>query len=156
MKTRLLASLFLILLFAVSGLWLFNLNWEERLSTDVMELIPDRSPSPELSLGRSVLNDVYANRIMIALRSADDPRSLDAYVETLQASPLVERVFNLSDVDAFAEVGQFVFEHRFDLLFPQWLQAQGANAACPPKPVWRRGEISDPGNATLLSCLVSN
>lgn len=122
MKSRLLASVFLILLFVVSGLWLVSLDWEDRLSTDVMELIPDRSPSPELSLGRSVLKDVYANRVMIALRSAEDARSVEAYVDTLEASPLVERVINLSNVDAFADVGQFVFEHRFALLFPKWLQ----------------------------------
>jgi len=125
MKSRTLASAFLILLFVVSAGWLLSLDWKQRLSTDVMELIPDRSPSPELSLGRSVLNDVYANRVMIALRSVENPRSVDAYVATLESSPLVDRVINLSDVDAFADVGQFVFEHRFELLFPQWLSEFG-------------------------------
>lgn len=127
MKSRAPATLFLVLLFAASATWLLSLDWKTRLSTDVMELIPDRSPSPELALGRSVLNYVYANRVMVALQSVDDPRAVDAYIAVLNASPLVERVTKLTDVDAFADVGQFVFEHRFALLFPKWLQALGAN-----------------------------
>ena len=127
MKSRAPATLFLLLLFAVSAAWLLSFDWQARLSTDVTELIPDRSPSPELALGRSVLNEVYADRIMIALRSVDDPQAVDTYVEVLTTSPLVERVTRLSDDDAFAEVGRFVFEQRFGLLFPQWLQAQGAD-----------------------------
>lgn len=126
MPSRKPAALFLVLLFALSTACLVSVDWNERLSTDVMDLIPDRSPSPELALGRSVLNDIYANRVMIALRPVGDSRSLEAYVDTLEASPLVGRVIHLSDVDAFAEVGQFVFEHRFTLLFPKWLQARGA------------------------------
>lgn len=121
MNLRLLASSFLLLLFLFSAGWLLSQDWEKRLSTDVMELIPDRSPSPELALGRSVLSDVYANRVMIALREVSDPRSLDVYRAHLEASPLVGKVINLSDVNLFAEVGQYVFQYRFDLLFPQWL-----------------------------------
>ncbi|MGZ0654597.1 MMPL family transporter [Coraliomargarita sp. W4R72] len=125
MKSRALASVFLFLLFFVSAGWLLSLDWKARLSTDVMELIPDRSSSPELSLGRSVLNDIYANRVMIALRSVEDVRAVEAYVATLEASPLVERVINLSSADAFKDVGQFVYQHRFELLFPQWLSTVG-------------------------------
>ena len=126
MKSRTPATLFLVLLFAGSLAWLLSLDWQTRLSTDVMELIPDRSPSPELALGQSVLNEVYADRVMIALRSVDDQRSVDAYVGVLEASPLVERVTRLTGDDAFVRVGQFVFAQRFALLFPQWLEAQGA------------------------------
>ena len=129
MASRKPASLFLVLLFALSMGWLVSLDWDERLSTDVMELIPDRSPSPELALGRSVLGDIHANRVMIALRSVSDPRSLEAYVATLEASPLIGRVIRLSEADAFADVGQFVFRNRFALLFPQWLEARGAGAS---------------------------
>lgn len=120
MKSRILASLVLFLLFIGGGAWLLSLDWETRLSTDVMDLIPERSPSPELALGRSVLSDVYANRVMVAMRSVDNLSSVDAYVACLEASPLVDRVTNLLDVDAFEEVGQFVFERRFELLFPSW------------------------------------
>lgn len=121
MKSRLLASVFLLLLFVVSAGWLLTLDWKAQLSTDVMELIPERSPSSELALGRSMLSDVYANRVMVAMSSVDDTRSVDAYVASLEASPLVKRVINLSDAAAFTEVGQFVFERRFELLFPHWL-----------------------------------
>ncbi|MGJ8654545.1 MAG: MMPL family transporter [Opitutaceae bacterium] len=120
MKSRITASVFLLLLFIVSAGWLLSLDWKARLSTNVMELIPERSPSPELALGRSVLADVYANRVMVAMRDATDARSVDAYVECLKASPLVDKVINLNDVDAFADIGQFVFEQRFELLFPKW------------------------------------
>lgn len=127
MRARLPATLFLALLFVASVGWLLSVDWETRLSTDVMELIPDRSPSPELALGRTFLNEVYADRVMVALRSVENPRAVEAYVGRLEASNLVDRVTVLTDLDAFADVGQFVFAHRFALLFPKWLQAQGAD-----------------------------
>ncbi len=127
MKSRIVAVVGLLVLLLVSGGYLLSLQWAERLSTNVMELIPDRSPSPELSLGRSVLNDVYANRVMVAMRAVEDPRSVGAYVATLQASPLVEQVVDLSDAQAFADVGQFVFQHRFELLLPEWLSRMRAS-----------------------------
>ena len=123
MKSRLPAFIFLWLLSLISGGWLLSLDWEQRLSTDLLELIPDRSPDPALTLGRNVLSDLYTNRVMIAMRGVEDPASVEAYVARLRASPLVGRVVYLNDADRFAEVGQYVFEHRFELLLPDWLES---------------------------------
>jgi predicted exporter len=129
MKSRLPASVVLCLLTLISAGWLLSLDWEQRLSTDILELIPDRSPDPELSLGRSVLNDRYSNRVMVAMQGVEDAAAVDAYVVHLEASPLVERVLYLNDADRLTEVGRYVFEHRFELLFPDWLERSRAGLA---------------------------
>ena len=129
MKQRVLGSLVLALILLTSVFCLIQANWGERLSTAVMDLVPDRSLAPEVSLSRGVLSDIYANRVVVALSSLEDERGLDAYVNTLEASPLVARVVQLSDPSSFADLGAFLFRHRFDYLFPIWLQQDRANAS---------------------------
>lgn len=110
----------------VSGLRLASIDWKARLSTDMLELIPDQSVSPELELGRSVLTDQFSNRVMVAIFDVNHPEAVERYVEMLLSSPLIESVVDLTDTDHYEAVGRYVFEHRFELLFPHWLSRQYA------------------------------
>lgn len=129
MKLRLLALVGMLALFSLSVWSLLTLDWGERLSTDVMELIPDQQASPELAMSRGVLSDVYSNRVLVAMQSVADARSVDAYVSHLEASPLVAQVIDMSAGDTYEILAQFVFEHRFELLLSEWLASSRTDAS---------------------------
>ncbi len=118
---RILWCLVLLLPSLGSVAWLTSVNWSDKLSTDVMELIPEESPSPELALARSILSTSYSNRISVLLRNVTSEAALETYTSHLRESPLVAEVRNLKEGESLAAVGALVYAHRLELLFPKWL-----------------------------------
>jgi len=111
----------LLIPLAASLVWLASLDWERKVSTNVMDLIPNQAPAPELAVARSLLSEVYADRISVALYDVSDPLALKTYKQQLAASPLIASVVDLAADTSMQGLGQMVFEYRFPLLFPQWL-----------------------------------
>ncbi len=113
--------LVLLLPLLASAVYLARLDWPGKVSTNVLDLIPDEAPAPELGLARGIMNSVYADRIMIALQDVSDPEAVQRYREVLEASELVEDVVLLSEESGLGALGRSVFRKRFELLFPSWL-----------------------------------
>ena len=62
----------LLLFFAVMGLsWLSSINFSEKISTNVADLIPTDERSPEISLLRSLADERQARVLLFALNAPD-------------------------------------------------------------------------------------
>lgn len=119
-------------------LWLTRLDFKQKISTDVLDLIPTDERSPELSLVRSLVGDRQAKTMMFALRSGEVAAPGDAakrFTEALRASGLFSDVVILSDTASRDALGKFVFDHRFDLLLPAWLEERQREFAVTQHPV---------------------
>lgn len=122
MSRRVLWSIVLLLPLVVSITWLAKLDWERKVSTNVLDLIPQHAAAPELAVARNILETVYADRVAVALSHVTNEASLHQYIAHLCASDLVESVVDLSANTGFEELGNAVIENRIPLLFPQWLE----------------------------------
>jgi predicted exporter len=114
----------------VAVLWL--LGAPHRISTDVLDLMPQAESSPELALIRNLAGDRQSRVVLIALDEQGGADSKEAAAHRLSAAG--ESALNsLRRSDAFEDVemmnggsyrdalGTTVFERRFDLLAPGWL-----------------------------------
>lgn len=96
------------------------------ITTDILDLLPADERAPELSLVRSLTADVQARVVLLALEiphsdSPPDDRAATAFIDSLRASgafATVERHADPAQREAFART---VFEQRFALLLPAWL-----------------------------------
>jgi predicted exporter len=129
--------------------WLAHLNYRQKISTDVLDLVPNDERSPELSLVRTLASADQAREVLLAVRAPVRPgeaaagrdrrseRAAQALAESLTASPAFAEVRLLSDPAARNALGLAVFTHRFDLLLPAWLEAQARlHAAIAPQADW--------------------
>ncbi len=120
----------LLLFFAVTGLsWLSGLNFSEKISTNVADLIPTDERSPEISLLRSLADERQARVLLFALNapasSATPPdAAATLFAATLRQSPLFTEVAPLRDTASHDALGRFIYERRLDLLLPTWLATQ--------------------------------
>lgn len=106
-------------------LWLARVDFDRKISTNVIDLIPADERSPELSLVRSLVGDRQARAMMFALRSGEtaaSPESAQRFATELRASKQFSDVVLLSDTASRDALGKFVFDHRFELLLPTWLE----------------------------------
>ena len=129
-----------LLLFTLLGLaWLAHLDFKQKISTNVIDLIPTDERSPELSLVRSLVNDRQARTMLFALRDGNhgaDGKPTATFAEALRRSGLFSEVDVLGDSTSHDALGKFVFEKRNELLFPIWLarkKAAFAATGAPPK-----------------------
>jgi len=137
------AGLVALVLLALAGL-----HWArpaQRLSSDVLDLVPTDERQPELTLIRSLAGDQQARVALFALdfsSVAAERREAAAgnFVRTLRASPAFAEVTALQDTATRDALGTGIFRLRLDLLFPSWLaahrqvyQREGASA---PWPEW--------------------
>lgn len=113
-----------------------------RITTDVLDLVPNDERQPELALVRSLAGD---QRARVALFALDFPRggalrqaAAEAFVGSLRASPAFEEAVLLQDPAERDALGRALFEHRLDLLLPSWIAAHrqayeraGAGASWP-------------------------
>ena len=131
----------LLALGALLGLlWLARLDYAQKISTDVLDLIPTGERSPELALARSLANERQARVAFFALRVADAAgreRSTRSFVEALRADPAFAEVLAMGDTGPRDVLGRELFNQRFDLLLPGWLAARKAEyAAAAPMVPW--------------------
>lgn len=112
---------------ALAGLgWLAQLDYERKISTNILDLIPTDERSPELALTRELATKEQSRVALFALDVSGDAARREAavgvFVRTLSASPAFEEVVSLSDKTARDALGRQVFKQRFDLLLPGWLE----------------------------------
>ncbi len=113
--------------------WLALLDRPNKISTDVLDLLPRDERSPEIALVRSLAGEQQARVALFALKfSAATPAptrdaATAAFTTALSASPAFAEVTRLDDTTARDTLGREVFARRLDLLFPGWLAARRAD-----------------------------
>lgn len=133
------AARFALLALSLLGLlWLARLDYDRKISTNIIDLIPRDERSPELALVRSLVGDRQAQAMLFALRSGEGPAPSEAanqFAEHLRKSGLFRDVVVLSDTASRDALGGFVYERRFDLLLPQWLEEKQNEFAATGRPM---------------------
>jgi len=117
----------------LGGAWLVRLDYAQKISTDVLDLIPADERVPELTLVRSLASQAEARTMFFELTGADGkPASAEAAVRfavSLEHEPAFDQVVRLNDPAARDDLGRELFQQRFTLLFPIWLSARRADYA---------------------------
>ena len=118
----------LLILAALAGLgWLARLDYERKISTNVLDLIPTDERSPELALTRELASEEQSRVALFALDVRGDAvrreAAVGAFIEALRSSPVFAEAVLLRDTAARDALGRQVFQRRFDLLLPGWLEA---------------------------------
>jgi predicted exporter len=121
-------------IFAVLGLaWLAQLDFSQKISTDVLDLIPTGEREPELAMVRSLANEQQARVALFALSWPEgvDPalrqQAADRFGASLRASTTIAELVPLAEESAVKEtLGRYTYEHRFELLLPDWLAGREA------------------------------
>lgn len=124
-RQKLFARLALAAFVVLCGGWLLTLDFDKKISTDVLDLIPSGEQSPEANLVRNLAGDIQARVVLIALTDPASPlEAAQQFVATLARSPLYDEVTLMGDSDAQRKLGGYLYEHRFELLLPAWLARQ--------------------------------
>ncbi len=110
--------------------WLARLDYARKISTDVLDLIPADERTPELTLVRSLASQAEARTMLFELTGPDGkpaPAGAAALFATaLGREPSFDQVVVMGDNTARDALGRRLFEQRFTLLFPIWLQEHAA------------------------------
>jgi predicted exporter len=120
---RLYARIALLLLSALGLFWLARLDYDRKISTNIVDLIPASTQSPEIALVRSLVGERQARVVLFALQRSDKPpgdAATSAFAEKLRESGAFTEVVSLSDPAARDALGKTVYEKRFELLYPSW------------------------------------
>lgn len=106
--------------------WLLRLDYAQKISTNVLDLIPAAEQAPEIGVIRGFTSGVQARVMLFALR---DPRAADApprlaaqaLATALRDSATFAEAVVIGDPAADNALGREIFEHRFEWLLPSWL-----------------------------------
>ena len=126
LRLRRFARLALIAFAVGCAAWLLRLDYAQKISTNVLDLIPAAEQAPEIGVIRGFTSGVQARVMLFALR---DPRALDApplpaaqaFAAALRGSPAFAEAVVIGDPAADNALGREIFEHRFEWLLPSWL-----------------------------------
>ncbi len=113
----------------LGGAWLLQLDYERKISTDVLDLLPVDEQAPELTLVRSLASQAEARTMLFELTAARPPAPSGAamsFAAGLGREPAFDQVVVMGDTAARDAVGSELFEQRFTLLFPLWLHERAA------------------------------
>src|SRR3954468_13414695 len=69
----------------LGGAWLARLDYAQKISTDVLDLIPTDEQAPELTLVRSLASQAEARTMLFELTANGAPASADAAAEFVAA-----------------------------------------------------------------------
>ena len=130
----------ILLVFAAAGLtWLVCMDKQAKISTDVLDLVPESKRQPELALVRSLASDRQARVLLFAVdlkgvATAELPARGEAasriFAAHLKQSGVFEEVVAMGDPAIQNGLAKGLYDRRLDLLFPQWLERQlSAHAA---------------------------
>jgi predicted exporter len=116
----------LVLLGAGSVAWLARMDYRQKISTDILDLIPAGRGNPELALVRNLAGDVQAKVVLFALRDARAPGAppgdaARAFAASLRESPAWAEVVTLDDDRGQEKLGAALFAARDRLRLPSWL-----------------------------------
>jgi predicted exporter len=128
----------LIVFVAGCAAWLFrgvvklslpwHLEFRDKISTNVLDLIPKSEQSPEINLVRGFADDVQSRVMLFALRDPQHPAEGKSiamiFAAELAAAPEFAEAVVIGDTAAQDKLGRSVFERRFELLLPGWLGAR--------------------------------
>ncbi len=106
--------------------WLARLDYAQKISTNVLDLIPADERSPEASLVRNLAGDEQARVMLFALRDPANPavpplETARQFAAELARAPAFAEALSLADSSSRKALGQAIFERRFKLLLPSWL-----------------------------------
>jgi predicted exporter len=131
-------------LFAFAALclsWLLRLDYAQKISTNVLDLIPPERGAPELGVVRDLADSAQARVMLFVLRDSMAPEqpplaAASRFAAALAQSPLFAEAVPLADSGAAATLGRAIFDQRFALLLPSWLgrkEREFAAAGLPPE-----------------------
>ncbi|MDR2673420.1 MAG: MMPL family transporter, partial [Opitutaceae bacterium] len=159
LKQKWLARL-LLLAGALSGVaWLWSLDFSQKISHDLLDLVPDGEQAAELAVVRSLANDRQARVALFALHAPDgggggahgggarEDGAAAAFAGALRASPAFAEVEAAGDTRARDALGRHVFERRLELLLPGWLAGKRREfeaAQRPPAAANPKSQVENP------------
>lgn len=138
-RQKLFARVALLGFAAFCAIWLLRLDYRTKISTDVLDLIPAGEQSPEINLVRGFAKDVQSRVMLFALRDPANPAvapqaAADQFAAALSHTPEFAEAVVLGSDQAQQNLGQQIFERRFELLLPGWLGAREREFAATGKP----------------------
>ena len=129
-RRQLLGWSLLLAVALAGGEWLRRIDYRQKISTDVLDLIPAEERTPELTLVRSLASQAEARTMFLELTGAKGaPVSDEAarhFVSRLAREAAFDQVLFMGDGSARDALGQELFAQRFRLLFPRWLSEHRA------------------------------
>lgn len=141
----------LLAAFFVAGIgWLWKLDRQAKISTDVLDLIPQGNRQPELGLVRLLASERQGRVVLLAVEipgtsgAAAERRvrtASQALVEALRRSGCFEEVLLMADRSAWEGLAKEIYDRRLNLLLPQWLGREfaahaAAGASAGPAGPW--------------------
>lgn len=124
-RQKFLARWALIAFAAACAAWLLRLDYQAKVSTNVIDLIPVEERAPEIGLLRGFASNAQARVMLFALRgpeSSEPPRrAADAFAKALVSSGEFVEAQVIGDTSANDALGRAVFEQRMSWLLPSWL-----------------------------------
>lgn len=114
------------------GVWLARLDYRRSITTDVLDLVPDAgaSQSPELALVRSLASQAEIRTMLFEITMPDGGDvPADAgreFAAALLKDPAFAQAFSMGDTSSRDALGKELFEQRFSLLLPFWLESHRA------------------------------
>lgn len=124
---------------AVCTIWLLRLDYRQKISTNVLDLIPAAEQSPEISLVRSFADNVQSRVMLFALHDSSTPQTAPTaaaaeFAGALRQAPEFAEVVAIGDTQAQDKLGREIFERRMELLLPGWLAAREREFGARGKP----------------------
>lgn len=128
------ARLILLLAAALGLAWLWHVDLGQRISTNVIDLIPAGERSPEINLLRTLVNERQARIVLLALSDPSTPgepplAAAQRMAARLRQSPLFAEAGLVQGAKTNEELGRFLYERRMDYLLPAWLEREDADFA---------------------------
>ncbi len=112
------------------GAWLGSLDFERKISSDVLDLVPAGEQEPELQLVRSLAGEAEARTMLLVVEGTNGaavPGEATALlVAELAADPAFDEAVAMDDPASRDALGAEVFAQRFTLLLPGWLARREA------------------------------
>src|SRR3954471_25008820 len=118
-RQKLLARVLLLLFVAICGIWLGRLDYSQKISTNVLDLIPTAEQSPEVDLIRGFASDVQARVMLFAFRDPEHPTTsplaaAQAFAAELNRSPAFAEAVVIGDSAGQDQLGKNIFDRRFE------------------------------------------
>ena len=110
--------------------WIARLDFREKISTDVLDLVPTGERSPDLALVRELADRAEARVMLFALTTEGGGAAPSAaarrFAAALAGDPAFAEALVLDDPAPRDALGRELFAERLTLLFPAWLREQEA------------------------------
>lgn len=110
--------------------WLAHLDFTQKISSDVLDLLPADERAPEMGMVRALASEAEARVMLFILTDAAGapapPGAARRFASELARQPPFEQALALDDPAPREALGRELFDRRFTLLFPLWLREREA------------------------------